>query len=97
LDELPQLINIIRGEMSFLGPRPALPSQTDVIGMRQESGADQIRPGISGLAQVMGRDDLDNKTKVAYDTDYARNLSLFLDLKILALTFVTVVSARGNK
>lgn len=97
LDELPQLINIIKGEMSFIGPRPALPSQEDVISLRERSGADLVRPGISGLAQVMGRDDLDNVTKVGYDADYCRKLSLLLDLRILALTFVVVFSGRGNK
>lgn len=97
LDELPQLVNIIRGEMSFIGPRPALPTQEDVVSLRERSGADLVRPGISGLAQVMGRDDLDNVTKVAYDTEYCRKLSLLNDLRILALTFVTVFSGRGNK
>ncbi len=97
LDELPQLINIIKGEMSFIGPRPALPTQEDVVSLRERSGADLVRPGISGLAQVMGRDDLDNVTKVGYDAEYCRKLSLLNDLRILALTFVTVFSGRGNK
>ena len=97
LDELPQLINIIKGEMSFIGPRPPLPSQTDVVNLRAQSGADRVRPGISGLAQVMGRDDLDVPTKVGYDTEYSHKLSLALDLKILLQTFQAVVSARGNK
>ncbi|MGC8862630.1 MAG: sugar transferase [Armatimonadota bacterium] len=97
IDELPQLVNVIRGEMSFIGPRPALPSQTDVVTLREQSGADAVRPGITGLAQVMGRDDLEVHTKVSYDTEYCRRLSLALDLKILLLTFVAVFSARGNK
>jgi lipopolysaccharide/colanic/teichoic acid biosynthesis glycosyltransferase len=97
LDELVQLINVLKGEMSFIGPRPALPSQTDVIALRAKSGADRVRPGITGLAQVMGRDDLDVKTKVAYDTQYCRALGLPADLSILLKTFGAVVSARGNK
>jgi len=97
IDELPQLVNIIRGEMSFIGPRPALPSQTDVVTLREQSGADVLRPGITGLAQVMGRDDLEVPTKVGYDTEYCRRLSLALDLKILLLTFAAIISGRGNK
>ena len=97
LDELPQLVNILKGEMSFVGPRPALPSQTDVVNLRTERGADCVRPGITGLAQVMGRDDLDVETKVAHDADYCRNLGLLADCAILLKTFGAVVSARGNK
>lgn len=97
LDEFPQLINIIKGEMSFVGPRPPLPSQTDVVSLRKESGADAIRPGITGLAQVRGRDDLDNQTKVGYDTEYCRKMDPIFDLKILLMTFAAVLSARGNK
>lgn len=97
IDELPQLINILKGEMSFIGPRPALPSQTDVVSLRTQSGADCVRPGITGLAQVMGRDDLDVETKVGYDTEYCRDLGLLADLSILLKTFGAVVSARGNK
>jgi len=97
LDELPQLFNILRGEMSFIGPRPALPSQTDVNTLREELGADAVRPGITGLAQVMGRDDLDTPTKVGYDAEYCRRLSFGFDLLILLRTLGAVLSARGNK
>src|SRR5437762_2423408 len=97
LDELPQLFNILRGEMSFIGPRPALPSQEDVNSLRAEKGADAVRPGITGLAQVMGRDDLDTPAKVAYDARYSRELSFLLDLKILLRTFGAIFSGRGNK
>jgi len=97
IDELPQLINILKGEMSFIGPRPALPSQTDVNTLRAQLGVDTAIPGITGLAQVMGRDDLDNETKVKYDADYCREMSLGFDLKILTLTFNAVKSSRGNK
>lgn len=97
LDELPQLLNVLVGQMSFVGPRPALPSQTDVVTLRVERAADRARPGITGLAQVMGRDDLDVQTKVSYDAEYCAGMSFFLDLKILSMTIGAVLSARGNK
>jgi len=97
LDELPQLWNILKGQMSFIGPRPALPTQEDVVNLRRRLGADRVRPGITGLAQVMGRDELDVDSKVGYDAEYCRNLSLALDLKVFCLTFVAVLSAKGNK
>jgi len=97
LDELPQLFNILAGEMSFIGPRPALPSQVDVNTLREREGADQVRPGITGFAQVMGRDDLDTTTKVAYDAEYCDRMAFGFDCFILLKTFSAVLSARGNK
>lgn len=97
LDELPQLFNIIKGEMSFVGPRPALPSQVDVNALRKQHGVDAVRPGITGLAQARGRDDLDVATKVSYDAEYCRNMSLLFDVKIVLETVGAVVTARGNK
>lgn len=97
LDELPQLINIIKCEMSFVGPRPALPSQIDVNTKREELGVHMLRPGITGLAQVMGRDDLDTETKVNYDAEYCRKVSVIFDLKIIILTIIAIISSRGNK
>ncbi|MCX6343536.1 MAG: sugar transferase [Armatimonadetes bacterium] len=97
LDELPQLFNIIEGQMSFIGPRPALPSQTDVNELREQMNAHRIKPGITGLAQAMGRDNLDNATKVSYDAKYSRSVSLLLDIKILMMTASAVICARGNK
>lgn len=97
LDELPQLFNILQGDMSFIGPRPALPTQVDVNTRREELGADAVKPGITGLAQVMGRDDLDTETKVQYDAEYARNLSLLEDFQILVRTLGVVFTGRGNK
>lgn len=97
LDELPQLFNILRGEMSFIGPRPALPSQTDVNTLRAAQGADAARPGITGLAQVMGRDDLLTPVKVGHDAQYCRRMSFQLDLNILWRTIGAVLSGRGNK
>lgn len=97
LDELPQLFNVLRGEMSFIGPRPALPSQEDVNTMRAAQGADIVRPGITGLAQVNGRDDLDNVTKVNYDAEYCRTMSFGRDITILLQTIYAVKTAKGNK
>lgn len=97
LDELPQLFNILKGEMSFIGPRPALPSQTDVNTLRDQMGADCARPGITGLAQVMGRDDLETPVKVNYDAHYCRHMNLQLDLNILWRTLGAILSGRGNK
>jgi len=96
LDELPQLVNIIKGEMSFIGPRPALPSQTDLNNLREELGVHQVRPGITGLAQVMRRDNLETATKVRYDKDYCQRMNLSLDIKIVALTFAVFLSSREN-
>ena len=97
LDELPQIFNILKGEMSFVGPRPALPSQTDVNTLRHENGVHIARPGITGLAQVKGRDDLDTQTKVGYDSAYCRSMSWKADAGILWATIEAVVTGRGNK
>lgn len=97
LDELPQLFNIIKREMSFVGPRPALLTQTDVNALREAHGVDAVRPGITGLAQVRGRDDLDVQSKVNYDLDYCRKMSLFFDARIVIETIGAVLTARGNK
>ncbi len=97
LDELPQIFNILKGEMSFIGPRPALPTQTDVNELRAKQGVASARPGITGLAQVMGRDDLATPAKVEYDARYCRELSLRLDARILLSTVGAVFSGRGNK
>lgn len=97
LDELPQLFNVMKGEMSFIGPRPALPTQTDVNELREARGVHALRPGITGLAQANGRDELDTETKVGYDAQYLATMSPGTDLKILLKTIGTVLSARGNK
>ena len=97
LDELPQIFNILRGEMSFVGPRPALLTQSDVNELRAREGVEIARPGITGLAQVKGRDDLETPVKVAYDARYCRELSLWLDAQILLGTVGAVFSGRGNK
>ena len=97
IDEIPQLINILKGEMSIIGPRPALYNQPLLIRMRKEKGADILRPGITGLAQVMGRDDLPIPEKVSYDEQYVKNYSVLLDIKIMLLTVKAILSGRGNR
>lgn len=95
LDELPQLWSILVGDMSFVGPRPALFNQEDLIALRTECGVDSLVPGLTGWAQVNGRDELPIPQKVALDYYYLLNQSLFLDIKILWLTFVKVVRSDG--
>lgn len=86
LDELPQLINILKGEMSFVGPRPALWNQFDLIERRDACGANSVRPGLTGLAQISGRDELPIDVKAAYDGEYVRNLSFLMDVKCVLRT-----------
>lgn len=95
LDELPQLYNIIRGEMSFVGPRPALFNQHDLIASRTELGIHRLIPGLTGWAQINGRDDLPIQMKVAFDKHYLERRCLSLDFKILLLTFIKVTRAEG--
>ncbi|MCX6361567.1 MAG: sugar transferase [Armatimonadetes bacterium] len=97
VDELPQLWNVLLGEMSFIGPRPALQTQTDVNELREEKGVHALRPGITGLAQISGRDDLATDAKVAYDAEYLRTLSFWTDLRILGGTVTAVLKRRGAK
>lgn len=91
LDELPQLWSIVKGEMSFVGPRPALFNQYDLIEMRTRHGIDQLLPGLTGWAQVNGRDELPIPQKVALEIEYLNNRSQWLDLKIMAMTFLKVL------
>jgi O-antigen biosynthesis protein WbqP len=95
LDELPQLINVVRGEMSWIGPRPALYNQEELIEMRREAGIDALLPGLTGWAQVNGRDKLTLAEKVGFDTYYLENLSAGLDAQIVLRTFAVLVSAEG--
>ena len=81
LDELPQIFDILRGDMSFVGPRPALPNQTRLLELRHENGSDQLKPGLFGLAQKNGRDQLLETEKAAYDGEYAEKLSFWMDCK----------------
>ena len=95
LDELPQLWSILKGDMSFVGPRPALFNQDDLIAMRTERGVHRLLPGLTGWAQICGRDDLPIPVKVDYDVDYLQRRSFWFDLRILALTAVNVVRGSG--
>ena len=91
LDELPQLWSILKGDMSFVGPRPALFNQDDLIALRKQYGVDKLLPGLTGWAQINGRDELPIPEKVKLDVEYMQNQSLFFDLKIIFLTVLKVV------
>jgi O-antigen biosynthesis protein WbqP len=95
LDELPQLWSILRGDMSFVGPRPALYNQDDLVALRTEFGVDQLMPGLTGWAQVNGRDELPIPQKVALDVEYMRRRSLWFDVRILWLTALKVIVRDG--
>lgn len=95
LDELPQLWNVIRGDMSLVGPRPPLPSQHDLLELRRRHRVPHLKPGITGLAQVLGREDLTLSTKVRCEALYARRSSVRLDILILAWTVKAVLFGRG--
>jgi O-antigen biosynthesis protein WbqP len=95
LDELPQLWSILRGDMSFVGPRPALFNQDDLIALRTERGVHELMPGLTGWAQINGRDDLSIPVKVELDAEYLRRRSLLTDMRILGLTAVRAVRGDG--
>ena len=95
IDELPQLINVLKGEMSLVGPRPALWNQFDLIEERDKYGANDIKPGITGWAQVMGRDELSIQQKAALDGKYLENLSFLIDMKCLLKTISYVICRKG--
>lgn len=95
LDELPQLWSILSGDMTLVGPRPALHNQFDLITLRTAEGIHLLTPGLTGWAQVNGRDDVDLREKVAFDIEYKRNKSLLFDLRILVLTVVNVILSKG--
>jgi len=95
LDELPQLWSILKGDMSVVGPRPALFNQDDLISLRTEYGIDQLTPGLTGWAQVNGRDELPIPEKVALDIEYMQKQSFWFDMKILWMTFLKVIKRDG--
>ena len=95
LDELPQLINIIRGDMSFIGPRPALWNQFDLIEERDRYDANSIRPGMSGLAQISGRDELAIDVKARLDGEYRQKINLWVDIRCFVGTFFSVLRQDG--
>ena len=95
LDEIPQLFSVLRGDMSFVGPRPALYNQDNLITLRTEKGVDGLLPGITGWAQVNGRDELSIPDKVALDVEYLNRQSFWFDVKILWMTFLKVINRDG--
>jgi len=95
LDEIPQLWSILKGEMSFVGPRPALFNQNDLIALRTEKGVDQLIPGLTGWAQVNGRDELPISEKVALDVEYMERPSFLFDMRILWMSVLKVIRRDG--
>ncbi len=95
LDELPQLINILLGDMSIIGPRPALWNQDDLIAERDKYGVNQLVPGLTGWAQINGRDELPIDQKAKLDGDYARRIGFWFDVKIFFMTIFKVVKSEG--
>ena len=95
LDELPQLFNILKGEMSFVGPRPALYNQYDLIELREKEGVNKVRPGITGWAQVNGRDELEIPEKVKYDKYYVNHFTILFDIIIMFKTAFNVFHGKG--
>lgn len=95
LDELPNLINIIKGEMVFVGPRPALYNQDDLMALRIAEGIDKLKPGITGWAQINGRDEISIEAKVALEKQYLEKKSLLFDLAIIVKTFTNVIFSKG--
>jgi O-antigen biosynthesis protein WbqP len=95
LDEIPQLFSVLKGDMSLVGPRPALFNQDDLIALRIGNGVDKLLPGITGWAQVNGRDELSISDKVELDVEYLNQQSFWLDIKILWITFLKVMKRDG--
>ncbi len=95
LDELPNLINIINGDMVFVGPRPALYNQDDLMDLRVKAGIDKLKPGITGWAQINGRDDISIEAKVALEKEYLERRSVWFDLFIVVKTFTSVLYSKG--
>lgn len=95
IDELPQLINILKGDMSIIGPRPALWNQDDLIAERDKYNANSVRPGLSGWAQINGRDELEIPIKAKLDGEYVANISLVFDIKCILGTFISVIKSDG--
>jgi O-antigen biosynthesis protein WbqP len=95
LDELPNLINIVKGEMAFVGNRPALYNQDDLMALRVSAGVDKLKPGITGWAQINGRDDISIERKVQLEEEYLNKKSFLFDLKIIIKTFTNVLNSKG--
>ena len=97
LDELPQLFNVLKGEMSMVGPRPVVLNEDKLVSEREKYGANSCKPGITGWAQVNGRDEMRMKKKANMDGEYAANISLLMDIRCVVLTIWAVLSIKGHK
>ena len=95
LDELPQLFNVLKGDMSFVGPRPALYNQDDLMALRVAAGVDKLKPGITGWAQINGRDDISIEKKVQLEQEYMNKRSTLFDIEIIIKTFTNVLFSKG--
>lgn len=95
IDELPNLINIIKGDMCFVGPRPALYNQDDLMELRVKYGVHQLKPGITGWAQINGRDEISIEEKVTFEREYLELKSIWFDFKIVVRTFTSIINSRG--
>ena len=95
IDELPNLINILKGDMVFVGPRPALYNQDDLMELRVKFGVDKLKPGITGWAQINGRDEISIEEKVALEKEYLELKSIWFDFKIIIRTFTSIIGSRG--
>jgi len=95
LDELPNIINIIKGEMVFVGPRPALYNQDDLMALRVAAGVDKLKPGITGWAQINGRDEISIEEKVELEKEYLENKGFWFDVVIVVKTFTSVLGSKG--
>lgn len=95
IDELPNLINVIKGDMVFVGPRPAMPTQVDLMNLRVASGVYKLKPGITGWAQINGRDDISIEKKVQFEQEYMNRKSALFDIEIIIKTFIHVLFSKG--
>ena len=95
LDEIPQVWSVLKGDMAFVGPRPALYNQDDLIALRTQKGIHQLTPGITGWAQIQGRDELSISKKVEMEVFYLKNRSIYFDLKVIFITVLTVLKLKG--
>lgn len=95
IDELPNLINILKGDMCFVGPRPALYNQDDLMELRVKLGVDKLKPGITGWAQINGRDEISIEEKVAFEREYLDQKSIWFDFKIIIRTFTSIIKSKG--
>lgn len=97
IDELPQLFNVLKGDMSIVGPRPVVLSEISLIELRDQVNANSVKPGVTGWAQVNGRDELNDAVKSRMDGEYVRNFGFLMDLKCIALTIFAVLSIKGHR